>query len=60
MNENKTYIIFCRRGIIKNECPFITQQKITCVECPHVSYFPKVRLEQTEQTEQTENTSNES
>lgn len=51
MTENKTYIIVCKRGLTKQDCPHFTQQQVLCVECPYAAYFPRQHQEKTEQEE---------
>jgi hypothetical protein len=58
MEKPKSYTIFCRKGQRKDECIIIQQQKILCVECPYVGYFPRnihTNNEETENKEETEN-----
>lgn len=41
MEKGKTYVITCKRGIIKTECPLITQEKGHCVDCAYALYWPR-------------------
>lgn len=52
--SNTTFQIICKRGLIKQECPFVLQKGMLCVECPYVAYVPKVTKEKTEQEEKQE------
>lgn len=51
MTENKTYIIVCKRGLSKQDCPYFAQQQVLCIECPYAAYFPRQHQEKTEQEE---------
>lgn len=53
MADGKTYIIACRAGRIKNECPIVLQKEIICVECPYAVYIERVHnTEQVNNNEQ--------
>lgn len=53
MDKEKTYIIICRKGLSKNECPLFHQHDIKCVECSFAGYILREK-EQVENTESTE------
>ena len=54
MTSGNTYIVVCRQGKNKNECPLVVQQGWACVECTMAGYILREKIKQTEQTEQTE------
>lgn len=41
MENKKIYVIACKRGLYKQDCPFAIQQGIHCVECPYVVYISR-------------------
>ena len=51
MEESKTYVVICRRGLSKDTCPII-QESGHCVECPYVGYMLRTKKENTETTEE--------
>ena len=51
MEESKTYVVICRKGLIKDSCPII-QESRHCVECPYVGYMLRAKKENTETTEE--------
>lgn len=56
MKEHKTYIVVCKRGLLRNQCPIVQQQGEHCVECPYAVYILREKIKNSEQTEEpTEN-----
>lgn len=58
MENGKTYIIVCRQGRRKDECPLVTHQGWKCIECSYVGYILRTK-KSSEENIQTE-TENES
>jgi hypothetical protein len=54
MANRKTYVIVCKQGNLRQECPLFLQKGIPCVECPYVAYVERVRPEETTEHEQEE------
>lgn len=55
MANGKTYVIVCKQGNVRQECPLFFQKGIPCVECPYVAYVERVRPEETTEHTQKEN-----
>ena len=55
METGKTYVIVCKQGNFRQECPIFLQKGIPCVECPYVAYMERVRPEENTEHEQKEN-----
>lgn len=51
MEKAKIYVVTCRRGLDRSNCPLVLQQGAHCVECPNVVYVPRVRKEQPDKQE---------
>lgn len=47
--ESQTYVVVCRQGRRKDECPLIAQGRQHCVECPYVGYILRERQETSEE-----------
>lgn len=60
MENKKIYVIACKRGLYKQDCPFAIQQGIHCVECPYVVYISREKTHFENNSEQEKNTDNES
>jgi hypothetical protein len=52
MEESKTYVVICRRGLAKDTCPIIIQESGHCVECSYAGYMLRPKKENTETTEE--------
>ena len=55
METGKTYVIVCKQGNFRQECPIFLQKGIPCVECPYVAYMERVRPEENTEHQQDEN-----
>lgn len=60
MEKGKTYIVVCRHGRRKDECPLVIQQGWHCVECSYSGYILRQKETDRESSEQEENKNNES
>lgn len=61
MANGEIYVVICRQGRRRDECPLVLQERLHCVECPYVGYILRERNNtSTENSEQTENNGNES
>lgn len=55
MEKAKIYVVTCRRGLDRSNCPLVLQQGAHCVECPNVAYVPRIRKEHNDNTEEENN-----
>jgi hypothetical protein len=51
--KNQTYVIYCAQGRRKDECPFLQQTDMHCVECNMARYI--LRQPQTKESDTSEN-----
>lgn len=53
MENGKTYVVMCKQGNSRLECPLFLQKEILCVECPYAAYVERIRpAETTEHTQE--------
>lgn len=51
MENSKTFVVICKQGRYKDECPYIKQEGICCVECPYAGYIIREPIKKEENVE---------
>ena len=54
MPNGKTYVIACKQGNFRQECPLFLQKGIHCAQCPYVAYIERTRPDNNTEQEQEE------
>ena len=54
MPNGKTYVIVCKQGNFRQECPLFLQKGIHCAQCPYVAYIERTRPDDNTEQEQEE------
>lgn len=52
LEKNRTYVIVCRDGRRKDECPLIIQKGWCCAECSQSGYILREHIDEPEENEE--------